>query len=81
MITDHSEFTQIYMQIPFYMFIRLMMPRVKMSRADRNPWLAKMMILLWTAMRTPPPLDSSRSFQIILCYAGLLVPMSVRMKM
>jgi len=23
--------------------IRLTMPRVKMSRADRNPWLAKMM--------------------------------------
>ena len=29
--------------------IRLTMPRVKMSRADRNPWLAKMM---WTVMIT-----------------------------
>jgi hypothetical protein len=28
--------------------IRLMMPRVKMSRADRNPWLAKMRITIET---------------------------------
>ena len=26
--------------------IRLTMPRVKMNRADRNPWLAKMVLVI-----------------------------------